>query len=267
MGPAPGIAPDPARIHPETTRTTGSVGPARLPLGCPDASRAVRLPASGQWQGPRTVSHRRRSSVVRRDRSDLSVRLRAGQRDTRQRAHLDRDERVLLRSRRGAQPSGRTTRRSAYPRRGPGPRAGGATTRHGARRVRRPRVSDRFGLTGLSAERQSLWHHLAAGPRRGQQVRDAVVHAGDESRTGTTRREYPVRQGDRNGRRSPRQPVARPYFADLRPGGRPRAPKGNHHRRHQIRVRRRCPRRPGAGRRGLHPRLVALLACGRLPRR
>ena len=42
------------------------------------------------------------------------------------------------------------------------------------------------GLTGLPADRQSLWHRLAAGPRRGQQVLHTVVHPGDESRTGTT---------------------------------------------------------------------------------
>ena len=55
------------------------------------------------------------------------------------------------------------------------------------------------------------------------------------------------------------------HAADLHSGRRPRAEQGNHHRRHQVRVRGRRDRRAGAGRRGVHPRLVAVLARRRLP--
>ena len=78
-------------------------------------------------------------------RSDLGVRLHPRLRDTRQGPHPDRDERLLLRLRRGAQPPGRPTRRRAHPRRGARPGAGGAGTGDGAGGARGPRLPDRLG--------------------------------------------------------------------------------------------------------------------------
>ena len=100
---------------------------------------------------------------------------------------------------------------------------------------------------------------LPPGLVGGQQVRLPAVHAGHQGRARPARREHLVRRRDRHGRRRARQPAARPHPADLHPRRRPRLDEGNHHRRHQIRVRRRRARRPGAGRRGLHPGLVAVL--------
>ena len=51
----------------------------------------------------------------------------------------------------------------------------------------------------------------------------------------------------------------------LHPGRRARPEQGDHPRRHQVRVRGRRERRTGAGRRGVDPRLVAVLAGRRLP--
>ena len=95
---------------------------------------------------------------------------------------------------------------------------------------------------------------LPPGLDRGQQVRLPAVHAGHQGRARPARREHLVRRRDRHGRRRARQPAARPHPADLHPRRRPRLDEGNHHRRHQIRVRRRRARQPGAGRRDLHSR-------------
>ena len=43
------------------------------------------------------------------------------------------------------------------------------------------------GLAGLPGHREGLRYPAAAGPGRGQQVRHAVVHPGDESRAGRPR--------------------------------------------------------------------------------
>ena len=166
---------------------------------------------------------------------------------------------------RGAQPSRRPARRPAHPRRGAGPRAGGAQARDDPGGVRRPRLPDRLGAAGLPEDRRGQRHRAAARPDRGQQVRLPAVHAGHQGRTRPARREHLVRRRDRHGRRRARQPAARPHPADLHPGRRPRADEGNHHRRHQVRVRRRRARQPGAGRRGLHPGLVAVLGRRHLP--
>jgi phosphoribosylaminoimidazole-succinocarboxamide synthase len=55
--------------------------------------------------------------------------------------------------------------------------------------------------------------------------------------------------------------------ADLCPGRRSRPDEGNHHRRHQVRIRQRPRRQPGAGRRDLHAGFLAVLAGRRVPGR
>ena len=107
---------------------------------------------------------------------------------------------------------------------------------------------------------------LPPGLTEASKFSPAAVHPGHQGRTGTTRREHLVLRRHRPGRRRARQPVARSHPADLHPGRRPRPDEGNHHRRHQIRVRRRRSRQPGAGRRDLHARLVAVLARRQLSR-
>ena len=53
----------------------------------------------------------------------------------------------------------------------------------------------------------------------------------------------------------------------VRAGRRSRTDEGNHHRRHQVRIRYRRRRQPAAGRRNLHTGLLAVLAGRRLPAR
>ena len=144
--------------------------------------------------------------------------------DPRQGPHPDRDERVLLRTRRRAQPPRRPARRSADSRRSAGPRAGGAPARDDARRVRGPRLSDRLGAAGLPEDRQGVRHRTAAGPGRGQQVRRRRCSRRPQKPNwgNTTRTSRSPRVVD-DGRRRARQRTARPHVADLHAGRRPRA--------------------------------------------
>ena len=185
--------------------------------------------------------------------------------DPRQGSHPDRDERVLLRSGRRAQPPRGPARRRAHSRRRARPRAGRRGTRDDAGRGGRPRLPHRFGA-----------HRLPDGPARCAASRcppawsrpasstEPLFTPATKAELGAARREHLVRRRGRVGRCRAGQAIARADTADLQPGGRARADQGHHRRRHQVRVRRRQGRRPAAGRRGLHPRLVAVLARRRL---
>ena len=120
---------------------------------------------------------------------------------------------------RGAQPPGRAARRSAHPRRGARPRAGGAQAGHDAGGVRGPRLPHRLRTAGLSEHRRGVRHRAAARARGGQQVRRAAVHAGHQGRTRRTRREHRFADVIDTGRRAsaptscataPCRPTSRP---------------------------------------------------------
>ncbi len=93
------------------------------------------------------------------------------------------------------------------------------------------------GLIDYQHDRQGLRHHVAAGPGRGQQFAEPLFTPATKAELGEHDENISFAAGDRAGRRRPRQPVARPHTADLRAGRRSRADQGNHHRRHQVRVR------------------------------
>ena len=161
-------------------------------------------------------------------------------RDPRQGPHPDRDERVLLRLHRGAQPSRRSARRPAHPRRGARPRAGGAQARDDSRRVRRARLPHRLRADRLPEDRRGLRHRAAAGSDRGQQVRRRRCSP------------RPPRPSSASTTRTSRSPTSIDLVGAVRANqlrdltlqtymqaADHALTQGNHHRRHQVRVRRR----------------------------
>src|SRR5690606_23478942 len=93
--------------------------------------------------------------------------------------------------------------------------------------------------------------------------RPAALLTGDQGRRGA-RREHPGRRGRAAPRPRPRRGAGKAEPRDLRAGTGDRGGSGDHHRRHEVRVRP-PPRRDGPpDRRGPHARLLALLAEGAL---
>ena len=131
--------------------------------------------------------------------------------------------------------------------------------------MRRPRLPDRFRAHRLPQDRAGVRHRAPDGLTEASKFAEPLFTPASKAELGQHDENITFDQvvdlvgAERAGA------AAGPHPADLLAGRRARADQGNHHRRHQVRVRRRRTRHGGAGRRGLHPRLVAVLAGRRLP--
>ena len=138
------------------------------------------------------------------------------------------------------------------PGRGRGSWPAGQEARHVPGRVRRPRLHHRLGLEGVRKDRRGLRHQAARGPsgvRRSFPSRSSPRRPRPRSATTTRTSRSSARWrsiGDRGADGEPPRHLDRPLRA--RRGARCRA--RDHHRRHQVRVRRlaRAPRSSSATR-------------------
>ena len=139
------------------------------------------------------------------------------------------------------------------------------TTRDVPRRVRRPRLPDRFRSGRVRGVRVGHRDRAARGAGRRVAAADGDLHAGHQGRPGRPRRERGVLGRRRHGRCAERRGPARPHARRLRACRGDRPCEGRDPRGHEARVR----HRPGdrcdhARRRGAHARLLAVLAGGRV---
>ena len=111
-----------------------------------------------------------------------------------------------------------------------------------ADRGRRARLPGRQRLEGVPGERQGLRHPLPPGLKQRVEAAGADLHAGHQGRDRRTTRTSTSSAPARSSARSSRRGCATSRSASTARRRRSRC-RGDHHRRHQVRVRPRC-RRP-----------------------
>ena len=160
---------------------------------------------------------------------------------------VDIDPETVVAGRRGTQPSTR-------------PRHRGQAAQAAAHRGGGARLSERFGLERLPAQRRGMRHQAEARSAAGKPAAATHFHPGHQGRGRRARREHRLRPNGAPDRRAAGGAGARSCAASLRRGGGLRTQPRHHHRRHQVRVRPGRRRRALSDRRGAHARLLPLLA-------